>query len=144
MKLLEVTLGRYRQFIDERLAVDPNITAIVGRNDTGKTGLLNHFFDQCVYEGVIAGGDRPLVPGYQRQPTVFSMVWRIAEEDFDQIQFPAEFGTRGAKNLEISFQDEPGPAVHWNYRLDGTQIEAYQGQDERGAPIQIDRGRDRY
>lgn len=134
MKLVELTLARYRQFIDQRLLIDPNVTTIVGRNDTGKTGLLSHFFDQSVYEGVIAGGDRPLVPGYQGASTAFSMVWHITADDFDSIQFPEEFGTRGAKNLEILFQDQAGPVKHWNYRLDGTPIEAYEGPDERGAP----------
>jgi recombinational DNA repair ATPase RecF len=52
MRLGELRLTRYRQFIDEKLILDPYVTAIVGRNDTGKTGLLDHFFDQCVYEGV--------------------------------------------------------------------------------------------
>src|SRR5271167_1663629 len=130
MKLLELMLARYRQFIDERLVVDPNVTTIVGRNDTGKTGLLSHFFDQSVYEGVIAGGDRPMVPGYQGHPTAFSMVWRITAEDFDHIQFPVEFGTRGDKSLEVSFQDRAGPVEHWSYSLDGTPLEAYEGQDE--------------
>lgn len=135
MRLSEVTLARYRQFIDERLVVDPNVTTIVGRNDTGKTGLLSHFFDQCVYEGVIAGGDRPQVPGYQGQFTAFSMVWVITPEDFNHIHLPAEFGTPGAKRLEVSFQDQAGPVEHWSYRLDGTQIDAYEGRDERGTPV---------
>src|SRR6202050_2130219 len=135
MKLLEVKLARYRQFIDEHLAVDPYATTIVGRNDTGKTGLLDHFFDQCLYEGMISGGDRPMVPGYQGNLTSYSTIWRITPEDFDLIQFPAEFGTRGAKTLEISFQHQVGPGEDWSYRLEGSPLEAYGDTDEGGNPI---------
>ena len=128
-------LTRYRQFINEHLTVDPQVTVVVGRNDTGKTGLLDHFFHQCVYENVIAGGDRPQVPGYAMSLAAFSMVWDILPEDYDQISFPENFGPRGHHVLELSFQDLNAPGKYWIYRLDGRECEAYEGTTPEGMPI---------
>ena len=47
------------------LVLDPYVTVIVGRKRTpGKTGLLDHFFDQCVYEGVISSAYSSSVLAY--------------------------------------------------------------------------------
>jgi AAA domain len=135
MRLREVKLTRYRQFIDERLAVDPQVTVVVGRNDTGKTGLLDHFFHQCVYENIVAGGDRPQVPGYKMSLTTFSMIWDVVAEDYDQISLLEDLGPRGNHVLELSFQDLNGPGKYWTYRLDGRQCEAYEGCTAEGMPI---------
>jgi hypothetical protein len=144
MRLRTLRLTRYRQFIDETLVLDPYVTVVVGRNDTGKTGLLDHFFDQCIYEGVIAGADRPLVPGYEGTPTAFSMRWEIFPEDYDVLALPGEFGPRGRHTLELTFQDLDRPSKYWNYDLDGREIEAYEGVTKEGMPIRSERFAQRY
>lgn len=144
MRLRELRLTRYRQFIDERLSLDPHVTVIVGRNDTGKTGLLDHFFDQCVYEGVIARADRPLVPGYENTPTAFAMSWDIFPDDYGVIALPEEFGPPGRHTLEVLFQDLDRPGKYWSYRLDGRDIDVYEGVTKDGMPIRPDRFRQRY
>ena len=88
MRLLEVRLTRYRQFIDEVLRVAPKVTVIVGKNDSGKTGLLDHFFDQCVYEGIISGGDRPSVPQHMYDHVQWSLRWEILPDDYDTFPLP--------------------------------------------------------
>jgi AAA ATPase-like protein len=135
MKLRDVRLIRYRQFIDEYLALDPHVTVIVGRNDSGKTNFLDHFFDQCVYEGVIGGGDRPLVPGYQNNLMSFSMTWDLTPEDYDRLPLPPELGPRGHHVLEISFSDLDRPGEYYAYRLDGRPVQAHEGSTAEGMPI---------
>src|SRR5260370_14441912 len=135
MKLVNVRFLRYRHFIDEFLALDPRVTIIVGRNDSGKTNVLDHFFDQCVYEGVIGGSDRPLVPGYQNNLLSFSMTWDGAPEDYDELPRPPELGPRGRHVLEISFKDLESPGEYYVYRLDGRTVQAYEGTTPEGMPI---------
>ena len=145
MRLGELRLTRYRQFIDEKLVLDPYVTVIVGRNDTGKTGLLDHFFDQCVYEGVISGlGYRPLVPTHQNARTAFSMLWEIFPDDYGVIALPPEFGPRGHHTLEVSFQDLDPPGKYWRYWVDRQEIDVYEGVTKDGRPIRPDRFCQRY
>ncbi len=70
MRLREVSLLRFRQFIDETISLDPRMTILVGRNDVGKTGFLFQFFDQCIFQEVIAGHDMPKVLS-RRQDSLF-------------------------------------------------------------------------
>jgi len=144
MRLRELRLTRYRQFIDEKLILDPYVTAIVGRNDTGKTGLLDHFFDQCVYEGVISSADRSLVPTHQNARTVFSMLWEIFPDDYGVISLPPEFGPPGHHTLEVSFQELDRPGKYWRYCVDRQEIDVYEGVTKDGMPIRPDRFRQRY
>ncbi len=75
MKLRKVKLLRFMQFIDAELDIDPNVTVIVGRNDTGKTSVLRWFFDQHVKEGAIHGRARPLIEAYRGEPIAFELEW---------------------------------------------------------------------
>lgn len=144
MRLGELRLMRYRQFIDEKLILDPYVTAIVGRNDTGKTGLLDHFFDQCVYEGVISSADRSLVPAHQNARTAFSLLWEIFPDDYGVISLPPEFGPPGHHTLEVSFQELDRPGKYWRYWVDKQEIDVYEGVTEDGMPIRPDRFRQRH
>ena len=144
MRLRELCLTRYRQFIDEKLILDPYVTVIVGRNDTGKTGLLDHFFDQCVYEGIISSADQPLVPSHQNALTTFTMRWEIFPDDYDVIALPAEFGTSGHHILEVSFEALDHPGKYWRYCVDKKEIDVYEGVTKDGIPIRPDRFRQRY
>jgi hypothetical protein len=132
MKLLRIHFERFRQFIDERLEVDPRVTAIVGRNDTGKTGVIGHFFHQRVYENVVAGGDRPRVRDFQNIPTQYSLTWTIDPEDYVHFHFPQEFGPPAQHVLITSFQESAADGKHWTYLLDGQELDAYQGTSQAG------------
>jgi hypothetical protein len=134
MRLRRVTLTRYRQFVDETLIVDRNVTVVVGRNDTGKTGLLDHFFDQCVYEGLISSGDRTYLPQFRGNPTEWSLVWDIFSEDYDSLEFPPALGPRGTHRLEVRFRERDSP-LYWTYLLDEARVNVYQRQTSDGTPI---------
>jgi predicted ATPase len=135
MKLLEVHFSRFRQFIDQRLEVDSRVTAIVGRNDTGKTGVIGHFFHQRVYENVVPGGDRPRVRNSENSPTHYSLTWAIDRQDYARFKFPEEFGQPAQHRLVTSFQESAPNGKHWTYLLDGRELEPYEGTSKAGTAI---------
>jgi recombinational DNA repair ATPase RecF len=77
VRLRRLRLTRFRQFADQELRLDPNVTVVVGRNDTGKTGVLWQFFNQPFYEGALHSGDRPLIREVHGQPIEFGMTWDV-------------------------------------------------------------------
>src|SRR5437867_10718958 len=85
MRLTRLELKSFRQFIKQTLRIDPYVTVLVGRNDTGKTGLLRRFFDQYLFETVIHSSDRPQLPD-ARPPIEFSAFWDA--EAGDELRFP--------------------------------------------------------
>ena len=132
MRLRRIRLIRFRQFVDQELRLDPYVTVIVGRNDTGKTGLLWQFFNQPFYEGVLHSADRPLIPEVHRQPIEFEMTWAV--EAVDEPRMMATFGRMG-RQVDLVFRDQEGPAKRWCYSVDGEHIEAYAGLGANGQPI---------
>ncbi len=135
MKLRRIRLLSYRSFVDQTLELDPNVTIIVGRNDTGKTSFLERFFDQYVYEHAIHSADRPQVADHRNQPIGFSLVWDVSAPDYPIFSFPTTFGTPAARTLEIRFQDGEGPIEHWAYLLDGQSLPAYAYRTPEGWPV---------
>lgn len=129
MRLRSVNLIRYRQFVDETLLVEPNVTVIVGRNDTGKTGLLRGFFDQPFYEGVIHSRDRPLVPGFRGDPIQFSLTWDLSADDYRRSQLAA-FGP-SVRTVQIAFHQDAPSGEELSYSGDGKRVSAYQVVDGR-------------
>ena len=132
MRLRQLRLARFRQFVDQTLRLDPNVTVIVGRNDTGKTGLLWQFFNQPFYEGVLHSADRPLIREVHQQPIEFGMTWAI--EPADEPRMTASFGRMGQR-LNLVFRDQEGPTKRWHYSVDGEDIDAYAGVGANGQPI---------
>ena len=132
MRLQRLRLTRFRQFVDQELRLDPNITVIVGRNDTGKTGLLWRFFSQPFYEAVLHSADRPLIHEAYLQPIEFKMTWEV--EAADEPRMRAAFGRMG-KRIDLLFRDQEGAAKRWRYAVDGEDIEVYNGVDANGQPI---------
>jgi hypothetical protein len=143
MKLGKIDFIKWRQFIDEALELDPSVTVIVGRNDSGKTAVLNHFFDQCVYENVISWGDRPRVPDYEGDKTRFSLTWKISAGHDDEIPSGGLAGS-GDHVLEMSFRDDDQPGRFWTYSVDGREIEVYKGTSPEGHAIMNDLWRPRH
>jgi hypothetical protein len=72
---------------DRRRVVDPYVTTIVGRNDIGKTVLLDHFFNSASTRNHFRRRP-PMVPGYQGNRTAYSTIWGMTPEDFDLIPVP--------------------------------------------------------
>lgn len=132
MRLRRVRLTRFRQFKDQELRLDPSVTVVVGRNDTGKTGVLWQFFNQPFYEGVLHSGDRPLIREVRGQPIEFAMAWDV--EALDKTQVETLFGRLGQR-IDLVFRDQEGPAKRWRYFVDGEEVEAYSGVGEDGQPI---------
>jgi hypothetical protein len=120
MILRTIRFGAFRHFIDQRLDLDSEVTVLVGRNDTGKTSVLNDFM-RNFYGQWMFGTDGPKLPGgatmAPRQK--YSLEWEIRDEDRDKMS--AAFGPAGAgRRLLASFDEEP--TNKWAYEIDGTAL----------------------
>jgi hypothetical protein len=130
-----VELKRFRQFVDQRISIDPRVTIIVGKNDTGKTGFLRQFFDQHFYEGAIHSRDRPQVPGFEGNPISFSLRWEeVSSEDFKQFPLAVAFGSPDVRTIEVSFQQDEPTGEEWTYSINGVRVSVYTGQTRDGRP----------
>lgn len=125
MRLRRLKIDAYRSFLGQTLDLDPDVTVIVGRNDTGKTSLLYRFFDQYVWEHVVHSGDRPVVTGPGDRHIGFSLTWDITEADYASISFPIDFQPPAAHRLEVAFRSTEGQVEQWRYSLDGQRLQAY-------------------
>src|SRR2546422_1686020 len=101
MKLRRLKIHAYRSFLDQTLELDPDVTVIVGRNDTGKTSLLYRFFDQYVWEQGVSSGDKPAVTGPGDRHIGYTLAWDITEADYAAISFPDDFGAPAPHRLEV-------------------------------------------
>lgn len=136
MRLRQIRLQAYRSFMDQRLELDPYATAIVGRNDSGKTSLLNRFFDQYVYEHAVHSGDRPLVEGPGDRHVGFTLLWDIDLSDYSVFPFPVAFQPPARRRFEVTFQHFDGPSEDWIYRLDGQRLAIYSDRSpDTGWPV---------
>jgi hypothetical protein len=126
MKLRRLKIHAYRSFLEQTLEVDPDVTVVVGRNDTGKTSVLYRFFDQYVAGRSSGSGDRPVVTGPGDRRLGFTATWDIAAADHAVFSFPSEFGQPGPHRLEVTFRDVDAPQEqHWRLSLDGQPLQAY-------------------
>ena len=135
MRLERLRLRAYRQFIDEELRLDRRLTVIVGRNDTGKTGLLNRFFDQYIFESVISSADKPHLPRHSRNRIAFELDWRVEPTDYKLSQFINAFGASPIEHISLSFESSDTPAKMWRYAIDGRSIDTYESATPDGQPI---------
>jgi len=110
---------------------------IVGRNDSGKTSILNRFFDQFIFENVIHSPDVPRVAATSG-PIQFSLTWDVTDGDYEKFPLLAAFGKRGVRSLEMRFRNEEGPSELWTYLADGQPLSAYEGKGADGSPIRRD------
>jgi AAA domain len=135
MRLERVRLIAYRQFIDEELRLDRRLTVIVGRNDTGKTGLLSRFFDQHFFEGVIHSADKPQLGGYSRNKIIFGLDWRVETSDYECVQYRNAFGDARRQRVSLGFESSDVPAKLRRYVVDDKEIDVYAGTTAEGQPI---------
>lgn len=134
MRLRKINLHRYRQFIDESIRLDPKVTVIVGRNDTGKTSFIDRFFDQYAYGSGIHSADRPNVPSHAGQNIHYSLEWHVSPEDYSHFPLLAAFGSHTIETMEIEF-DENNTHRYWRYTADGRSIDPYEGVSSEGFPV---------
>jgi AAA domain, putative AbiEii toxin, Type IV TA system/AAA ATPase domain len=125
MKLRRLTIHAYRSFLNQTLELDPNVTVIVGRNDTGKTSLLYRFFDQYVWEHGVHSGDRPVVTGDGDRRIGYTLTWDITQADYAEISFPEDFHPPAPHQLDVTFRDTTGSDEQWQFSLDGRLLQAY-------------------
>lgn len=136
MKLRNLALHRYRQFVDEKLAVDPRVTVIVGRNDTGKTGLLDRFFDQYVMGRASYGTDAPLSQAKEEGNAVaFSVTWDVAPGDEARYALAEAFGRPDIREIEVDFDARRPRLGWWAFRADGVATPTCEDQQKKGWPV---------
>jgi hypothetical protein len=136
MKLRRLRIHAYRSFLNQTLEIDPDVTVVAGRNDTGKTSVLYRFFDQYVPGRSSGSGDYPKVTGPGDRRLGFTATWDIAETDYQAFSLPNDFGEPGQHRLEMTFRDVTGPEEHWRLSLDGQPLQAYSHRSaETGHPV---------
>lgn len=111
---------------------------IVGKNDTGKTGFLNRFFDQHFYEGAIHSTDRPQVPGFEGEPISFSLSWVVQPEDDTYFPLARAFGRQDVRVVEVLFHQDQARGEDWSYQLDGQPLAVHTEPTANGHPIMRD------
>jgi len=135
MRLREVSLGRFRQFIDETISLDPRMTILVGRNDVGKTGFLFQFFDQCIFQEAIAGHDMPKVPDYHGDKIRYSMTWDVTDDDSNNFPLTEAFGPTPTREIQVNFDHSAEDRAFWTYLVNGQEVQAYEGTGNTGSLI---------
>jgi hypothetical protein len=135
MRLRDVELRRYCQFVDQRLKVHPQVTVIVGKNDTGKSIFLDRFFDQYVYEGGSHSADRPRMPDFRGDKISFSLSWEVCEDDYHDFPLTEAFGPNHIGRIQVDFAEDSPNGKRWTFRADGRLANAYEGETPEGIPI---------
>jgi AAA ATPase domain/AAA domain len=130
MQLRRLRIHSYRQFVDQVLELPERVTVLVGRNDAGKTGLLNRLIDQHLFERVIHGADRSRVAGPAGAAISFEALWDVSAADYDAFPLRSAFGRDDVRTLDIRFrQDE---ARSWQYFVNGDHVQdAYTDTGDR-------------
>jgi hypothetical protein len=120
MQLRRLAIHTYRQFVDQVLELPERVTALVGRNDAGKTGLLTRLIDQHLFERVIHGADRSRVAGSAGPAISFEAVWNVFAADYDVFPLRNAFDRHDVHTLEIRFRQED--ARPWQYFVNGDHV----------------------
>lgn len=120
MHLRRLAIHSYRQFVDQVLELPERVTALVGRNDAGKTGLLTRLIDQHLFERVVHGADRSRVPGPAGPAISFDAVWDVLPADYAAFPLRNAFRRDDVLTLEIQFRQED--ARPWQYFVNGAAV----------------------
>ena len=130
MQLRRLAIHSYRQFVNQVLEIPERVTVLVGRNDAGKTALLNRLIDQHLFERVIHGADRSRVAGPAGPAISFEAVWDVSAADYDVFPLRNAFGRDDVRTLEIRFRQED--ARPWEYFVNGDHVrDAYTETGDR-------------
>jgi AAA domain, putative AbiEii toxin, Type IV TA system len=96
------------------------VTVLVGRNDSGKTGLLTRLIDQHLFERVIHGADRSRIPGPAGAAISFDATWDVEPADYAVFPLRDAFGREDVRTLEIRFRQEDERP--WQYIVNGDHV----------------------
>jgi hypothetical protein len=119
MRLVRVDVDAFRHFLDEKLDVDPSITAIVGRNDTGKTSLLSNLFEHF-YGIAYHARDNPNLPNHAPKPVRFSLVWQTeSRDDQSSLQNALNFAEH-IHTIKARFDASRPRNEWWTYGINDT------------------------
>jgi hypothetical protein len=136
VKLRQLVLRRYRQFVGETLNIDPSVTVIVGRNDTGKTGLLGHYFDHYLVPRTLFGTDAPLsLPKEEATAVAFSHRWDVAPDDAGRYPLVDAFGRPDVRRIDVAFDGNRSRGEQWTFCADGVPAVVHGELGESGWPI---------
>jgi len=138
MKLDEVQIKRFRHLIDTKLKLNPNITVLVGKNDTGKSSILSKLFCNYIKPLAFAGSDLPKLKKITDKSIEFSAIWRIEEDDFNKYKLNQSFSIKGLEIIKIDFYHAPKRSERktFSFYLNGKFVNAYKKEpNEHGQPI---------
>ncbi len=120
MHLRRLAIHSYRQFVEQTLELPERVTALVGRNDAGKTGLLTRLIDQHLFERVVHGADRSRVPGPAGPAISFDAVWDVSPADYAAFPLRNAFRRDDVRTLEIQFREDD--ARPWQYFVNEANV----------------------
>lgn len=81
LKLVEI--GSFAQFLGEKLNLDPSVTVVVGKNDCGKTTLVDFLLRGAFWNGALSGAT---IPWKTREPLNFSLSWSVESHDIKPLE----------------------------------------------------------
>jgi hypothetical protein len=121
MRLRNIVIHSYRQFVDQRLELLPDVTVLVGRNDAGKTGFFR-LIDQHFFERTVHGADQSRVHDSGRQPISFDTAWDVSYDDYRDFGLRAAFDRDDVRTIETRFRQADLPS--WQYIVNGQPFAA--------------------
>jgi len=99
--------------------LDPSVTAIVGRNETGKTSILFRLLDQYFYNRTFHQTDVPNLPNHASEAVRFSLVWQTESRD-DQRVLQGAFGAEEEiRTITVRFAGATQQDAWWTYDING-------------------------
>jgi len=135
MKLKKIEIHSFRHFKNQSLNIDPKVTVLVGKNDTGKTSILFRLLTQYL-PGVGAWSiDVPRLPSVKEKEIKVDFIWKMEKEDFKVSSFKDIFGKDNFKEMKICLRHfEEGQQKRFSVYVDNKEVYVYELSAE-GKPI---------
>ena len=135
MKLKKIELHSFRHFKNQSLNIDPKVTVLVGKNDTGKTSILFRLLTQYL-PGLGAWSiDVPRLPSVKEKEIKVDFIWKMEKEDFKAFSFKDIFGKDNFKEMKICLRHfEEGQQKRFSVYVDNKEVYVYELSAE-GKPI---------
>lgn len=128
--LKEVFIDQFRNFIDQRLTIDPKITVIVGKNDSGKSNLLNRMFEQFYNYGCHGNADESACVHTEQRKVAIMTRWQINRDASSAgLLRGLNNGTDG-NIFEYGIDSKSGKVM--TLRIDGKEGEYYEPPHTNG------------
>ncbi|HEC50215.1 MAG TPA: hypothetical protein ENI40_03550, partial [Candidatus Desulfofervidus auxilii] len=135
MKLKKIELHSFRHFKNQSLNIDPKVTVLVGKNDTGKTSILFRLLTQYL-PGLGAWSiDVPRLPSVKEKEIKVDFIWKMEKEDFKAFSFKDIFGKDNFKEMKIYLRHfKKGQQKRFSVYVDNKEVYVYELSAE-GKPI---------